>query len=217
MLSRSAVLGALAFAVAFVVGFVGPGDAVAQGACEAAREEVRAVFGNAAATERFAELRLAGRTPFESVLGLQGANPAARETLLACRAEVTAYLEEILGRPIEAPPVVADLPTVAPGCVVVRWADDFPAGEPVREGAAPSWRVTANVTNNCLKPVLIELCVAFPKEVAASPSRQAQLLDRPSRGDYPFPALSSPTNEYSPSYMVCEIDETCDSCPARGD
>ncbi len=174
-----------------------------------------AVFGSAEATASFMARRETGEPPFEALLGVQR-GPAAREALLACRAEITAYLEDLLGPAVEAPAMVADLPRVAPGCVAVRWADDFPVAAP-REGAPPTWRVTASVTNNCLKPVLLELCVAFPPGAPERLSRQSHLIDRPIQADYPFAALSSPTNEYSPSYMVCEIDETCDSCPAQAD
>lgn len=197
------------------------GQATAQGSCEAAIERVREVFGSASATQAYVSLRAAGRSPFESVLGVQ-ADPNARAALRACEGEVVAYLETLTGAPPNpSAPVRANLPTVAPGCVDVRWSDDFAAvtaalpapapGEPApgAPAEAPEWRVTASLVNNCTKPVLVGFCIAYGDPGAGAPDRRAYLIDRPIVAEYPFAAVSFPAPDYFADYTVCEIDETC--------
>jgi hypothetical protein len=205
--------------------FVSP--ATAQGSCAAALEHVRAVFGSASATQTYATLRSAGRSALESVLGAQD-DPGARAAIRACESEVVAYLETLIGAPPNpAAPVRANLPTVAPGCVDVRWSDDFatvtaalptPAqGQPAPGGGpteAPEWRVTASLINNCTKPVLVGFCIAYKDAGAEAPDRRAYLIDRPIVAEYPFATVSFPAPEYFADYTVCEIDETCNAACA---
>jgi hypothetical protein len=162
----------------------------------------------------------------ESILGAQG-DPGARAAIRACEGEVAAYLETLVGAPPNpAAPVRANLPTVAPGCVDVRWSDDFAAvtaalpapapGQPApeRPAEAPEWRVTASLVNNCTKPVLVGFCIAYRQPGAGAPDRRAYLIDRPIVAEYPFAAVSFPAPDYFADYTVCEIDETCNAACA---
>lgn len=187
-------------------GLLDGGFAVAQEECAAARDHVRWVFQNTGATQAYASLRAAGKSPFESVLGAHDRNPAAQQSLLDCSSDVIAFLDSLVGRPADMA-VDPNAPRDLPACLVVRWEDDFASAS--RRGPPPTWQVTANVVNNCRRPVQLALCVVFSTASGVRTDRQTHLLDRPILAGYTFEAFSSPTNEYSRTYGVCEIDETC--------